>query len=326
MDELPNNLLNHVTSQGPKRTSSLAAPIMLLTGHADHVLCVEFNPLGDVLASGSHDKSIFLWKTHGECENFGVLRGHKNAVVDVHWLPGDHLVSCSADRTVRIWDALAGEQIKKLTEHTDIVNACASLKEGPPLCISGSDDKTCRLWDLRSKHSIRTYSEDYQITAVEFAPGGDTVFTGGIESVIKALDLRKDDSPSLVLKGHSDTVTGMKLSPDASYLLTNSMDNTMRSWDIRPYASGDRCQNLYVGHVHSVEKNLLRCDWSPDGKRVVAGSGDWMVNIWNAETQELEYKLPGHNGSVNGVAFHPTEPIIASGSSDKQIYLGELAV
>jgi Prp8 binding protein len=38
----------------------------------------------------------------------------------------------------------------------------------------------------------------------------------------------------------------------------------------------------------------------------------------------LQYKLPGHTGSVNDCAFHPTQPIIASASSDKTLFLGEL--
>ncbi len=41
-------------------------------------------------------------------------------------------------------------------------------------------------------------------------------------------DLRKPQQASLVLKGHSDTVTGIKLSPDGTHLLSNSMDNTVR--------------------------------------------------------------------------------------------------
>lgn len=49
-----------------------------------------------------------------------------------------------------------------------------------------------------------------------------------------------------------------------------------------------------------------------------------MVYVWNASTRQIEYKLPGHSGSVNDASFHPKEPIVASGSSDKQIYLGEL--
>ncbi len=45
----------------------------------------------------------------------------------------------------------------------------------------------------------------------------------------------------------------------------------------------------------------------------------------NADSREVLYALPGHKGSVNEVAFHPTEPIVGSASSDRTIYLGELA-
>lgn len=38
-------------------------------------------------------------------------------------------------------------------------------------------------------------------------------------------DLRKNDV-LYRMKGHSDTVTGLQLSPDGSYLLSNAMDNT----------------------------------------------------------------------------------------------------
>ena len=36
---------------------------------------MRFNPEGDVIASGSHDKHIFLWRTYGDCENFMMLKG-----------------------------------------------------------------------------------------------------------------------------------------------------------------------------------------------------------------------------------------------------------
>ena len=79
----------------------------------------------------------------------------------------------------------------------------------------------------------------------------------------------------------------------------------------------DSFQN--AGHRHTMEKMLLRCAWSPDQKMVTAGSGDSFVYIWDVATTKLVYKLPGHSGSVNEVAFHPTEPIIGSASSDKKV-------
>lgn len=49
------------------------------------------------------------------------------------------------------------------------------------------------------------------------------------------------------------------------------------------------------------------------------------VHIWDELTREEIYYLPGHNGCVNSVVFHPKELIIASGSSDKTIFVGELS-
>ena len=43
---------------GPPRTSSLKAPIMLLTGHEAPIYTTKFSPGGRYLASGSHDKRI----------------------------------------------------------------------------------------------------------------------------------------------------------------------------------------------------------------------------------------------------------------------------
>jgi len=50
----------------------------------------------------------------------------------------------------------------------------------------------------------------------------------------------------------------------------------------------------------------------------------WRWMAWQADTGKVVYKLPGHNGSVNDVDFHPLEPIIGSASSDKKVFLGEI--
>lgn len=131
-------------------------------------------------------------------------------------------------------------------------------------------------------------------------------------------------SPPRHTQGHSDTVTGIAVSPDGNHLLSNGMDNTLRMWDVRPYAPANRCVKVFTGATHNYERNLLRCAWSPDGERVTAGSADWNVHVWEVASRRLLYKLPGHKGSVTECVFHPKEPIIASASSDRRLYLGEL--
>ena len=54
-------------------------------------------------------------------------------------------------------------------------------------------------------------------------------------------------------------------------LKTNTVcaqDNTLRAWDMRPYAPTNRCVKVFTGHMHNFEKNPLKCDWSPDGTKV----------------------------------------------------------
>ena len=61
--------------QGIKRTSQLHAPIMQLFGHGGEVYTLRFSPGGELLASGSFDKMILLWKTYGEhCDNYMSLK------------------------------------------------------------------------------------------------------------------------------------------------------------------------------------------------------------------------------------------------------------
>ena len=130
------------------------------------------------------------------------------------------------------------------------------------------------------------------------------------------------------MKGHHETITNLCLSPDGNFLLSNAMDNTVRIWDVKPFVSAETRETLVLrGAMHNYESNLLKCSWSPDGKRVAAGSSDKFVYVWNASESSLLYKLPGHKGSVNEVVFHPDvqEPIIASCSSDRTIFLGEIS-
>lgn len=50
--------------------------------------------------------AVVLWDVYGECRNYNVLSGHKNAVLEVQWTyDSSQIVSASADKTVGIWDA-----------------------------------------------------------------------------------------------------------------------------------------------------------------------------------------------------------------------------
>ncbi|KAK6740429.1 hypothetical protein RB195_008723 [Necator americanus] len=324
---LPNRmaLVSTENKNEPQRTSKLQAPIMLLTGHEEEIFAARFSTDGTCLATAGFDQKIFLWNVYGECENFSLLRGHTGAVMDVHFnTDSSLLVSAATDKTVRVWDMETGACRRKFKSHIDIVNSCHPSRRGPQLICSAGDDGLVKVHDIRLKDAVKTYENRFQQLAVTFNDTSDEIFVGSIDSDIYCWDMRRDDI-SYVMQGHKDIITGLALSPNGNYLLSNSMDCSAKMWDVRPFAPQERCLKSFYGHQHNFEKNLLKCGWSGDGKRITAGSSDRFVYVWDVGSRHILYKLPGHLGSVNATDLHPLEPILLSAGSDKRIFLGEIA-
>jgi Prp8 binding protein len=323
---------------GFQRTSALQAPTMLLAGHKAPVYCVRFSHEGKNIASGSLDTDVLLWGVYGDCECSYVLKGHKNAVLDLNWSRDDAMLyTASADKTALMFDLTTGDKAKTFRGHAGAVNSIEETRRGVVSVLTASDDCTARIWDLRYRKPQVTFTEKYPITSALFSDDSSLVFTAGIDPQVKCYDLRFTSKVLYTIAGaHTDTVTGMQLSPTGRFLLSNGMDNTMRMYDVRAYVAGGdakqqqqqqqshRLLKTFRGGTHDFQKNLQRCGWSPDEKRVSGGSANRFVNVWDVATTNILYALPGHTGCVNDVQFHPTEPIIASCGSDRKIYLGEL--
>jgi Prp8 binding protein len=272
---------------GSIRTSSLDQPTMKLTGHKGSVYALQYDPMGESLVSGGFDMTCLLWNASGSCENYNILEGHKNAILDVKWsADSEHVVTASADKMLGWFHANTGQRVKRFQGHAGIVNAVDTAKTSTaPLVVSASDDKTCRLWDARIRGETGSLVHDYQVTSVAFDDATDLVYTGGIDNTIVAWDMRKQEK-LYAMKGHTDTITCLSLHPKGTHVLSNSMDGTIKSWDVRPFVTGKRHDKTFAGATHNAEKGLLKCAWSADGKMVTGGSADRMVHIWDELTAE----------------------------------------
>ena len=82
----------------------------LLTYPQHSVNSVCFSADGDLLVSGSDDKTLKIWSkgSSGNFECKSTLAGHTDWVTQVEFIDADTVVSSSDDGTTRAWDVATG--------------------------------------------------------------------------------------------------------------------------------------------------------------------------------------------------------------------------
>lgn len=298
-----------------------------LSGHKSEIYSGKFSKDGELYATGGNDKEINIWETfHSQLRNLTSFpNAHSNSILEICWGKGNtFLYSCSADKSLKIWDIFESKLVKKYKNHDNFIYSLDVFND-KLICSVGEDSKLI-LNDPRSKSPTHEEKFKFQLLTTKFNHKGDEIYIGGIDNQIKKFNIKTNTiDKDYTLIGHTDTVTGISISNNDNYLLSNSMDNTLCIWDLRPFVrGGNRLVKVLRGHVHSFERNLLRCAWSYDDNLVSCGSADRCVHIWDVDTGELLYNLYGHNGSVNEVDFNSANSeIIGSVSSDHTAIIGK---
>lgn len=124
----------------------------------------------------------------------------------------------------------------------------------------------------------------------------------------EAKDAGKGDTPRL-LKGHTDWVWSVDLSPDGKTLVTGggADDHTARVWN---FAKGTVTARVDVrGVAYGVV--LL-----PGGKRAAVASADKSIYVFDAESGRVLGRLQGHTGPVFGLATTRSGKVLVSVSED----------
>jgi RNA polymerase sigma factor (sigma-70 family) len=153
-------------------------------GHEDEVLCADFSPDGELLATGSADKTARLWDAALGKEKC-TLKGHKNGILVVAFAPdGKTLATGSKDGLVKLWDVATGKEKATLKGH-DVARCLAFSPDGKTMA-SGGDDKTIKLWEVATGKELTTLKgHTDSVRSLNFNRGGNRLASAGLDKVVK---------------------------------------------------------------------------------------------------------------------------------------------
>lgn len=296
--------------------------LLACSGHDDWIWSIAFSPDGQTLASGSSDRTIKLWDTKtSQCVQ--TLQGHTAQVWSVAFHPNNPiLVSASEDQTVKLWDIETGNCNQTLRGHTDWVRSVAFSPDGTQIASSG-DDQTIKLWDIETGSCQTLKGHSKRVWSVAYAHRSEVVILASSSSdhTIKLWNIETGNCLR-TLKGHSNWVRSIAISPDGETLASGSEDKTLKLWNIK---TGNCLQTLreHRNWVRSVA-------FSPDGETLASGSGDNTIKLWQASERRCRRTLRGYIDRVWSVAFSPSAMqeqcggLLASANDDHRIKIWNL--
>jgi WD40 repeat protein len=83
---------------------------------------------------------------------------------------GTRIVSGSSDKSVRVWDASTGAELKVLNGHTSAVYSVAFSPDGTRI-VSGSSDNSVRVWDASTGAELKVLNGHTEsVNSVAFSP------------------------------------------------------------------------------------------------------------------------------------------------------------
>ena len=136
---------------------------------------------------------------------------------------GDHILTCSRDKSVRMWEVATGFCTKTFLGHREWVRMVRVNVDGS-LMATCSNDQTVRVWVIASKESkLELRDHEHVVECVAWAP----------ESAHQAIN-----------ESMPNDVAPAQTKRPGPFLISGSRDKTIKIWDI----STECCIAMLVGH------------------------------------------------------------------------------
>ncbi|GAN09516.1 WD40 repeat-like protein [Mucor ambiguus] len=197
---------------------------MTLRGHAGSVLCLQYD--AQDVVSGSSDTNLIVTDMETGLVK-RTLAGHGDSVLSLRLVNKDQIISCSKDRTLRLWNKHTGEFIRQFNGHRAAVNA---VQWHDNRVVSASGDRTIKIWDLNTGACLKTLeSHTRGVACVEF--DGTFIVSGSSDQTIKVWDATSGECV-YTLVGHTELVRTIQLDPVAKRIISGCYNGHLKIWSL----------------------------------------------------------------------------------------------
>ncbi|EPS68911.1 hypothetical protein M569_05855 [Genlisea aurea] len=280
----------------------------------------------DCLFTGSRDSTLKRWSLAEDgaiCS--ATFESHVDWVNGIVLTGGNKLISCSSDKTVKVWNCLSdGTCIQTLRQHQDYVTCLAAAEKRSNFFSSAGLGGEVFLWDLEAALVPISKSNDA-------AEDGCSTVVNGLNSASSITGLRPISSSNSITqhstqsegyepvfaKGHKQSVYALAMSDSGTVLVSGGIEKVVRVWDPR---TGSKTMKLR-GHTDNIRALLL----DSSGRYCLSGSSDSMIRLWDLGQQRCIHSYAVHTDSVWALASTPTFGHVYSGGRDHSLYLTDLA-